>query len=167
MIKINKLSEHDVDELVNSFAKHDWHKPRFIFEGYLKEQEEDKRQIWVARSKDLLGYVTLSSYSHYQPFFSRGIPEIMDLNVLPPFRNNGIASKLMDLAEKKASDISKIVGIGVGLYEGYGQAQRLYVKRGYVPDGRGPTYNYQSLQYGQKVLVDDDLVLWFEKKLTA
>src|SRR5580658_5201546 len=89
MIKINKLSEHDVDELVNSFAKHDWHKPRFIFEGYLKEQEEDKRQIWVARSKDLLGYVTLSSYSHYQPFFSRGIPEIMDLNVLPPFRNNG------------------------------------------------------------------------------
>lgn len=91
----------------------------------------------------------------------------MDLNVLPPFRNQGIGSMLMDVAENRASESSKIVGIGVGLYDGYGQAQRLYVKRGYIPDGLGPTYKYQKLEYGQKVLVDDDLVLWFEKMLTA
>jgi GNAT superfamily N-acetyltransferase len=167
MIQINKLSVPDIDELIKSFAKHDWHKPRSIFEGYLKEQEENKRQIWVARAQEVLGYVTLSWHSHYQPFSSRSIPEVMDLNVLPPFRNKGIASKLMDVAERQANESSAIVGIGVGLYDGYGQAQRLYVQRGYIPDGRGPTYRYQPLQYGQEVLVDDDLVLWFEKVLRA
>ena len=57
------------------------------------------------------------------------------------------------------------MGIGVGLSRDYGAAQRLYIKRGYVPDGRGVTYNYLPVMAGSKVLVDDDLVLWFTKKL--
>ena len=32
------------------------------------------------------------------------------------------------------------VAIGVGMHAGYNAAQRLYVLRGYVPDGRGLTY---------------------------
>ena len=31
-------------------------------------------------------------------------------------------------------------GIGFGLYADYGAAQRLYIKRGYIPDGRGAHY---------------------------
>jgi uncharacterized protein YijF (DUF1287 family) len=29
------------------------------------------------------------------------------------------------------------IGISVGLNQGYGPAQRLYVKKGYIPDGTG------------------------------
>lgn len=164
-VEIHTLSETDIDDLVRSFASHDWHKPRSTFEAYLKEQENKTRQAFVARSNIVLGYVTLNWHSCYQPFLTKGIPEIMDLNVLPPFRRQGIGSTLMDTAENCAQKTSRVVGIGVGLYEGYGEAQKLYVKRSYIPDGLGPTYKYSYLEYGQSVIVDDDLVLWFVKKL--
>jgi hypothetical protein len=35
---------------------------------------------------------------------------------------------------------SDVVGLGVGLYPDYGTAQRMYVRRGYLPDGRGVIY---------------------------
>ncbi len=81
----------------------------------------------------------------------------------------GIGSKLLDVAEKEALTKSQIVGIGVGLYAGtdggYGPAQKLYVKRGYIPDGKGVTYHYEPVTPGQSYPLDDDLVLWFTKNL--
>ncbi|KTD10847.1 Acyl-CoA N-acyltransferase [Legionella gratiana] len=114
------------------------------------------------------GYVTLKWVSHYESFAHQGIPEIMDLNVLPVFRKLGVASALLTMAEEKASSQHEHVGIGVGLYGGadggYGQAQRLYVNRGYIPDGLGVTYDYKPTIPGQKYSLDDDLILWFTKK---
>jgi len=165
IVRIEILCQTHIIPLVEGFARHNWEKPKALFEAYLKEQVEGKRQIWVAVVGDsIAGYVTLSWHSHYQPFSTQDIPEIMDLNVLPPFRRKGTGSMLLDFAEGTAEQRSPIVGIGVGLYDGYGNAQRLYVKRGYIPDGRGPTYKYIPLFYGQSVIVDDDLVLWFTKK---
>ena len=97
--------------------------------------------------KGFARYVTLKWQSQYEAFVRDYIPEIMDLNVLPSFRKTGVGSILLDIAEKEATTKSDLVSIGVGLYAGhdggYGSAQKLYVKRGYVPDGRGVTYNYQ------------------------
>lgn len=93
----------------------------------------------------------------------------MDLNVLPSFRKQGVGTALMQAAEEKAAGESDVVGIGVGLYGGhdggYGQAQRLYVNRGYIPDGLGVTYGYKPTVPGQTYPLDDDLILWFTKKL--
>jgi hypothetical protein len=62
------------------------------------------------------------------------------------------------------------IATGVGLYAGadcgYGPAQRLYIKRGYIPDGKGVTYNYEPTIPGNSHPLDDDLVLWFTKKLS-
>jgi GNAT superfamily N-acetyltransferase len=95
------------------------------------------------------------------------IPEIMDLNVLPLFRSKGIGSMLLDIAENEAFKNHASIGLGVGLYAGcdggYGAAQKIYVKRGYVPDGKGVTYNYSPVEPGASVILDDDLVLWFTK----
>ena len=55
------------------------------------------------------------------------------------------------------------IGIGVGLHPGYGVAQRLYVIRGYVPDGRAVTYQNRAIAEGQTVVMDDDLVLHLTK----
>ena len=109
--------------------------------------------------------MTLKWHSAYQPFQKQHIPEIMDLNVLPPFRHKGIASQLLNLAEHEASQQSNIVGIGVGLYADYGNAQKLYIARGYQPNGLGITYDYKPIEPGKMVCLDDDLVLWFTKKL--
>lgn len=87
--------------------------------------------------------------------------------MLPEFRRNGIGSLLLDEAEGIAATRGTSVGIGVGLHPGYNAAQRLYVKRGYVPDGFGVTYRNQFIQEGAVVVADDDLVLHFRKKLSV
>lgn len=102
--------------------------------------------------------------SAYQPFQKMNIPEIMDLNVLPAFRKQGIGSLLIARAEEEAFKQYNMIGIGVGLYADYGQALKIYIDRGYKPDGRGVTYNYQMVKPGDNVCLDDDLILWFNKK---
>ncbi len=169
-VLIRSLSEEDIKAIVSSFHQIGWNKPASLFEGYLKEQEAGERLVWVAHFKgEFAGYVTLKWQSQYPSFKAQNFPEIMDLNVLPSFRKMGIGSLLLDTAEKEAATKSQIIGIGVGLYAGadggYGAAQRLYIKRGYIPDGKGITYNYQPAIPGNSYPLDDDLVLWFTKKL--
>jgi GNAT superfamily N-acetyltransferase len=88
-----------------------------------------------------------------------------DLNILRQFRRQGIASHLLDRAEAEVARHSGVVGIGVGLHRGYNAAQRLYVRRGYIPDGRGVTYRDRYIDEGSHVLLDDNLVLHFTKQL--
>jgi GNAT superfamily N-acetyltransferase len=167
---IRSFTEEDIKAIVSSFHQIGWNKPASLFKEYLKEQEAGERILWVAHFKgEFAGYVTIKRQSQYPSFKAQNIPEIVDLNVLPLFRKMGIGSLLLDTAEKVALTKSEIIGIGVGLYAGadggYGAAQRLYVKRGYIPDGQGVTYNYQSTIPGNSYTLDDDLVLWFTKKL--
>ena len=72
----------------------------------------------------------------------------------------------MEVAEQLAATQSPIVGLGVGLYNDYGSAQKLYIKKGYIPDGYGVTYNYQAVIPGDSAPIDDDLVLWFTKDIS-
>ncbi|HJD60266.1 MAG TPA: GNAT family N-acetyltransferase [Rickettsia endosymbiont of Omalisus fontisbellaquei] len=166
MIKIQELTISDIELLVLSFAKANLLKPKELFEQYLQEQQEDKRVIWVAYLDDqIAGYITLVWQSQYKCFNEKQIPEIKDLNVLSSFRNLGIGLQLLKTAEEAVSSTGDTVGIGVGLYTDYGAAQRLYVKNGYIPDGKGITYNYKTIEPGTEIILDDDLVLFFTKKL--
>lgn len=165
-INIRPLAEKDIMHLVDEFARHLWPKPRSTFDPYWHEQAKNERCIWLAfYNKQLAGYVTLRWHSDYQPFRDNHIPEIMDLNVLPPYRNKGIGSQLLAIAEKEAASRCDVVGLGVGLYRDYGAAQKLYIKRGYTPDGRGLTYQYRPINPGDNAPVDDDLILWFTKQV--
>ncbi len=168
--QIRTLIREDIVAISMAFNQVGWNKPASLFEEYLKEQDAGERLVWIANFQDeFSGYVTLKWQSQYESFAAALIPEIMDLNVLPPFRKVGVGSMLLDIAEKEAATKSEVVGIGVGLYAGedggYGAAQRLYVKRGYIPDGKGVTYNYQPTVAGNSYPLDDDLVLWFTKEL--
>ena len=164
-ITLSPLREKDIPIIVDSFAKAFWPKPASTFEQYFKEQNQNERCVWLAYlGHELAGYVTLTWKSSYEPFRILGIPEIMDLNVLPAFRKQGIGSLLIASAEEEAFKEHDTVGIGVGLYADYGQAIKIYVDRGYKPDGRGVTYNYQLVEPGHDACVDDDLILWFSKK---
>ena len=79
-------AEH-IDMMLFSFANANWSKPRSTFEQYFSEQQDGDRKIWVAfDAMQLAGYVTLCWKSKYLPFLHADIPEIMDLNVLPKFR---------------------------------------------------------------------------------
>ena len=169
---IRPLIREDIVAISKAFNQIGWNKPASLFEGYLKEQEAGERIVWMAHvHEQFAGYITLKWQSGYPSFKAENIPEIMDLNVLPHYRKMGIGSLLLDTAEQEAATKSDKIGIGVGLYAGedggYGSAQRLYVKRGYIPDGKGITYNYQPAIPGNSYPLDDDLVLWFTKRLSS
>ena len=161
---IHLLTAGDIPTIAAAFAALGWNKPPAQYEGYLAEQRRGEREVLVARQRDLfVGYVTVVWDSSYTPFRDEGIPEIVDFNVLPHFRRQGIGSLLLDEAERRIVARSQVAGIGVGLDADYGSAQRLYVKRGYVPDGRGIVAHGHRVTWGETVVVDDDLVLYFTK----
>jgi GNAT superfamily N-acetyltransferase len=165
-ISIKNLIAADCEIIAEAFARQGWNKPSAQYQNYLKEQTKGIREVLVAEFENLFaGYVTVVWQSHYAPFKEKNIPEISDFNVLPKFRNRGVGAALMDAAEKLIAEKSKFAGIGVGLTSDYGAAQRMYVKRGYIPDGLGVSQNGKTLKYGDKITIDDDLAVWLTKEL--
>ena len=158
-ITIGLLEAQDIGITVSSFADIGWNKPASQYEHYLGEQDRGERVVLVAYSgESFAGYVTIVWQSDYPPFAEKGIPEVKDLNVLPAFRRHGIASALMDEAERRVFERSGIAGIGFGISADYGAAQRMYVLRGYVPDGRGLFGNGQYIREPSTVQVDDCVI---------
>lgn len=111
------------------------------------------------------GYINIYPNSAWGAFAHRGYSEIIDFGVLEKFRKNGIGTKLMDAAEKIAAEYSDTVYLGVGLHSGYGSAQRMYVKRGYVPDGTGVWYGEIIAAPYKEYCNDDNLIVYLSKKL--
>lgn len=167
-ILIHLLERRDIFPLVEGFQEQGWHKPKSLFECYLIEQEEGRRFVFIAEYRgETAGYVTLIPEAFAGPFLGKKIPEISDFNVLMTCRNKGVGTALMDAAETKACETSPVVTIGVGLHSGYGPAQRMYVKRGYIPDGSGVWYQEKLLEPYAECSNGDDLVLYFSKKLRS
>ena len=164
-VTIRPLEEGDCAAFAGAFAAQGWNKPEEQYRRYLREQQAGQRQVLVALWQgELAGYLTLVPRAG-GPFAGKPWPEIVDFNVLEKFQRRGIGGKLMDAVEALASETSDTVCIGVGMYPGYGTAQRMYVKRGYIPDGSGLWYRDQPLPPMAPCENDDDLVLHFSKKL--
>lgn len=161
------LEEKDFDEIASAFKVIGWNKAKSIYETYFKEQSNNIRSVIVAKENGkFCGYVTIKWKSDYGLFAQQSIPEISDLNVLPTYRKHGIGTALINACEtmvKKRGYTN--IGLGVGMTADYGDAQRLYVRLGYVPDGQGLHYKYHSLTYGNQVIIDDDLVIFLLKSI--
>jgi len=165
-ILIRQLRKEDCPVITEAFLKQNWQKPFEQFERYLAEQEKGGREVLVAEMHDeFAGYVTIVWESKYPPFRQQSIPEINDFNVLIKLRKKGVGTALLDAAEKLIAEKAETAGIGVGLTPDYGAAQRLYINRGYVPDGKGIFQRERFLKYGDPITVDDDLSLWLTKRL--
>jgi GNAT superfamily N-acetyltransferase len=165
-VTLRPLLEPDAAVISRAFAAMGWDKPVQLYLDYLAEQRRGIRQCWVALlENEFSGYATLHFDPLYPGIAGKGIPEIQDLNVLPQYRRQGIASRLLDHAEQSAGARSSRVAIGVGLHPGYNAAQRLYVLRGYAPDGLGVTYRDRYIEEGELLRADNELVLHFIKEL--
>ena len=89
----------------------------------------------------------------------------MDLSVREKFRRKGIGNLLMDVAERIASEYSDLIYLDVGLNSEFGSAQRLYVKRGYIPDGKGCYYEEKVCGTDAGCRNSDELTLCMVKEL--
>ena len=132
----------------------------------LKDQAEGRSISLVAEYRgSVAGYINVYPDSKWGAFAGRGLPEIVDFGVLEKYRRNGVGSALMDAAEAVAARYADAVYLGVGLHEGYGSAQRLYVKRGYIPDGTVVWYGERVCPQYSDCRNDDSLVLYLYKQL--
>ena len=162
---IRKMQESDIKDLSRGFISQGWPSREEILTRYFKEQESGEREPLLAQVEGALGgYITILCWAKQGPF-AEIYPELSDFNVFEPFQNQGIGNLLLEEAEKQVRLISDKVTLGVGLHSGYGPAQRLYIKRGYIPDGTGVWY--QNHQPAMNAVCEDigELVLYLSKNL--
>ncbi len=162
---IRNMIKSDIESLSHGFMNQGWPAREEILARYFLEQESGEREVLVAEIDGAVaGYITILPSAKDGPFAST-CPEISDFNVFEPFRNKGMGNRLLEEAEQRVKRFSGKVCLGVGLHLGYGPAQRLYIKRGYIPDGTGVWYRNKLLEMGASCQNDNDLVLYLSKDL--
>lgn len=163
---IRTMNESDPAIFAAEETAQGWHSTTEKFEMRLRHKSDGICIPIVAEfNGHPVGYINVYPDCKWGAFGGMGYPEIVDFGVLEKYRRKGIGSKLMDIAEQIAGGYADTVYLGVGLHSGYGSAQRMYVKRGYIPDGSGVWYNDKVLAQNEECKNDDELNLYLSKKL--
>jgi GNAT superfamily N-acetyltransferase len=127
--------------------------------------ESETSFVLAYEGAEPVGTVTIRWNPHYPPFREAGIPFIQNIEIRYDLRGRGYGSRVLEAVERLIGERSPKAGICVALFDDYGPAQRLYAKRGYVPDGRGACHRFTPLQRGDVITVDGDHLLWLVKEL--
>lgn len=167
-LTVRDMEAADAQVFTDALTAQGWHPELDGYLSRLRDRAEGKcaalTAVWDGHPAGYV-YVYLRP-DEDGPFRGKDWPVIVDFNVLKKDQRRGIGSRLMDAAEGIAGRCADTVCLGVGLCGSYGAAQRMYVKRGYIPDGSGVWYRgRQCVQYETVCTVDDDLILFFTKKL--
>lgn len=164
---IRNMEEADAQILTDEYTAQGWHPDVEYYLMRIREQAEEKCIALTAEFQSHpAGNVYLYLNANGGPFKGKEWPIIVDFGVLKKYQRKGIGNRMMDVAEQLAAQYADTVCLGVGLSREYGTAQRMYAKRGYIPDGSGVWYqDKQCVQYETVCTVDDDLVLYMAKEL--
>lgn len=167
MVSIRLMKGEDLRGIINHFCPPWTTVEEFtkLWELFYRQHEAHIRTVaLVEKEGEIVGYGCLLRQSEC-PYF-KNIPEINTLWIAEKFRGQGLATKLIGFLEQLAKKEGyPTVGIGVGLYEDYGPAQKLYQKLGFKAIGHAITYKGQPVVPGEKYLVDDELIYWMIKEL--
>jgi len=165
-ILIRNLTEPDAQIITDEEIAQGWHQ---TIDKYLTRLEHQKQGICISLVAEyngsVAGYINVYPKSIEGPWGGQNLPEIVDFGVLEKYRRRGIGTLLMEQAENIAAQYADMVYLGVGLHAGYGSAQRMYAKRGYIPDGSGVWYKDHACTPYDAYTNDDDLLLFMSKKL--
>lgn len=165
-ILIRDMMKSDARIITDEEIEQGWHQSIEKYETRLYHQAQGKSISLVAEyNGNVAGYVNVYPNTNDGAYANQGYPKIVDLGVLMKYRRKGIGTKLMDVAEKVAVQYSDHVFLAVGMHSGYGSAQRMYIMRGYIPDGTGVWYRDTVCPQYASCCNDDDLVMYLSKKL--
>ena len=164
-ILIRDMLPEDAREIVEGELAQGWHATLDKYRMRLADRDAGRSVALTAEYRGAVaGYGSVYPSGLDGPFAGR-LPEIVDLGVLEKYRRRGVGSRLMEVAEEIAAGYADTVYLGVGLHAGYGGAQRMYVRRGYVPDGSGAWYGSAVCPPYGDCRNDDDLVIYLTKAL--
>lgn len=165
---IRDMTKEDAEIITKEEIAQGWHQ---TMDKYLTRLEHRRQGLCISLVAEykgnVAGYINVYPKSIEGPFGHRDLPEIVDFGVLEKYRRKGIGSALMDRAEAIAGEYADRVYLSVGLHRGYGSAQRMYAKRGYIPDGSGVWHGDSACIPYAEYAVDDDLVLYMSKSLNT
>ncbi len=165
-VLVRDMEAGDARQFRDGEVEQGWNSDIRKYEMRLADQKSGKS---VSLTAEYLGspagYINVYPDARNGAFGGKGYPEIVDFGVLEKYRKMGIGNRLMEVAEKIAGEYADMVYLGVGLHSGYGSAQRMYVKRGYIPDGSGVWYNDAVCGQYADCCNNDDLVLYLSKQL--
>ncbi len=165
-ITIRDMIESDAQTFTDEEIAQGWHATIDKYLEHMQHRREGRAVVLTAEwHGSLAGYINIYPNSGWGAFANQGLPEIVDFGVLEKYRRHGIGGRLMDVAEQIAAEYSDTVYLGVGLHSGYGSAQRMYAKRGYIPDGSGVWYGESVCKPYSACVNDDMLILYMTKKL--
>ena len=163
---IRLLNKSELATAIDQFAKHVTYGDRGEAAEHFDEKINGPSDTFFASVEgEYAGSLTIRWESHNEQFRQNNIPFIHHLEVQAEFHGQGIANALMEEAEKLIGTRATHAGICVGIFAAYGSAQRLYAKRGYIPDGRGVCQHHRPVEEGETVTIDHDLMMWLVKAL--
>lgn len=166
VILIRTILPSDSKTICEEEIAQGWNQTEDKYLKRIDDHQNGKAIALVAEYKgNVAGYINVYINAQQGSFGGLGHCEIVDFGVLEKYRNKGIGSKLMDIAEEIAFGYSKTVYLGVGLHNGYGNAQRMYCKRGYILDGKGVWYGNSVAKPYKEYCNDDDFILYLSKEL--
>lgn len=167
LLVIRDMEPADIPQIVQGEIEQGWENASAEkYEMRLRHRAEGRAiPLTAVYDGQAVGYINVYPDSPWGAFGGQGLPEIVDFGVLEKYRCHGIGSALMDTAEAVAGQYADTVYLGVGLHSGYGSAQRMYIKRGYIPDGSGVWYGDAVCEPYSTCANDDSLVLYLSKKL--
>ena len=136
---------------------------------YLADHAEpDGASLIATCCPDLIGYVAIVWESNYAGFRSRGIPLVHQIAVAGPFRQQGVATLLMDAAEQLARDRGiATLGITVGLFDQMARLSGGTDDAAISPTAGGACRGQRPLSKGMQVTMDDDVLIWLTKDLVS
>lgn len=163
-IKIRTILPSDAKTICEEEIAQGWHQTEEKYLTRIADHTSGKAIALIAEYKgNVAGYINVYLDSPWGPFAHKGYCEIVDFGVLEKYRCHGIGSMLMDVAEEISFQHADLVYLAVGLHSGYGNAQRMYCKRGYLLDGSGVWYGEEQAIPYETYQNDDDLNLYFYK----
>ena len=165
-IIVRDMIETDPQNIYEAELEQGWHPSLEAYQKRYHDRNDDIMVTLVAEYMDkVAGYINLIWNPTDGAFAGMGIPEVYDFGVFEKYRRHGIGTILMDVVEGLAGKKSDKICLGVGAANAYGSAQRMYVKRGYLPDGTGVWYQNKICPQYTPCNNDDDLLLFLVKSL--
>nr|WP_303935742.1 GNAT family N-acetyltransferase [Treponema denticola] len=112
IINISKITVNDCYEISKCFEEQQWQKPIEQYIQYMDDQNNGLIDVLLAKDNNkFAGYCIIQWKSEYTFFYKNDIPEIKDLNVLKKYQRKGIATALMEEAEKRIFYKSNLCGL--------------------------------------------------------
>ena len=141
---IRDMQESDVSFIILSAREQGKSLDVEKFYSRLEEQSKGKNFALIAEYKgEIAGYVYVYPFSKTGLFKNEDFTEIVDLTVFKKYQDLGVEDKLMDAAEKIASNYSDITYLSVNVHDW--KALNMCFQRCFIPHKSGIEYACNDL----------------------